>query len=178
VKRDGSLTNVWDARDEVPVGNTDADIYGTFGTNVMYKGFSVNLRMRTNLGGQMYNQTLANRVENANPVYNVDRRVLTDRWFQPGDVTKFRSLLNMDGLTRKDVTKATSRFVQDNNTLYFDAITLGYEFPNTLIKNWRLSRLQTFFYINNPFVVSSIKQERGLDYPFARTYSLTIQASF
>lgn len=178
VKRDGSLTNVWDARDEVPVGNTDADIYGTFGTNVMYKGFSVNLRMRTNLGGQMYNQTLANRVENANPVYNVDRRVLTDRWFQPGDVTKFRSLLNTDGLTRKDVTKATSRFVQDNNTLYFDAITLGYEFPNTLIKNWRLSRLQTFFYINNPFVVSSIKQERGLDYPFARTYSLTIQASF
>lgn len=178
IKKDGTLTNEWDARDEVPVGNTDADIYGTFGTNLMYKGFSFNVRMRTNLGGDAYNTTLAGRVENANPGFNVDRRVLTDRWFQPGDITKFRSLLNSNGNTRTDVTRATSRFVQVNNTLYCDAITLGYQFPDKLIKGWSLSRLQAYFYINNPFVVSSIKQERGLDYPFARTYSLTIQASF
>lgn len=178
IKQNGDLTNVWDARDQVPVGNTDAEVYGTFGTNFMYKGFSVNVRMRTTLGGDAYNYTIANRVENADPHYNVDRRVLTDRWFQPGDITSFRSLLNSSGFTRTDVTKATSRFVQVNNTLYCDAITLGYEFPTQLIQQWPLSRLQAFLYINNPFVVSSIKQERGTDYPFARTYSLSIQASF
>src|SRR5690606_28818362 len=108
--------------------------YGTFGTNFMYKGFSVNVRMRTTLGGDAYNYTIANRVENADPHYNVDRRVLTDRWFQPGDITSFRRLLNSSGFTRTDVTKATSRFVQVNNTLYCDAITLGYEFPTQLIQ--------------------------------------------
>ncbi|GAB3358901.1 TonB-dependent receptor [Arachidicoccus ginsenosidivorans] len=178
IKKDGTLTNTWDPRDEVPVGNTDADIYGTFGTNVMYKGFSINIRMRTNLGADAYNTTLADRVENANFKNNVDRRVYEDRWKQPGDVTMFKGVVDIEGKTRTDVTKATSRFVQSSNSLYCDAITLGYEFPANLIKKWTLSRLQTYLYINNPFVVSSIRQERGLSYPFARTYSLTIQASF
>ncbi|QEC70424.1 hypothetical protein FSB73_00540 [Arachidicoccus ginsenosidivorans] len=134
--------------------------------------------MRTNLGADAYNTTLADRVENANFKNNVDRRVYEDRWKQPGDVTMFKGVVDIEGKTRTDVTKATSRFVQSSNSLYCDAITLGYEFPANLIKKWTLSRLQTYLYINNPFVVSSIRQERGLSYPFARTYSLTIQASF
>ncbi|PUZ26752.1 TonB-linked outer membrane protein, SusC/RagA family [Chitinophaga costaii] len=175
---DGKQTYKWSPRDEVPVGDNQPKVTGNFGSNLMYKGFSINVSMRTELGGQMYNSTLSDRVENANPVYNVDIRVLTDRWQKPGDNARYKGLTNLNGNTRTDITKATSRFIQDNNTLYCDAITLGYLFPHLLTDQWKMSRLQCFFYINNPFLVSSIRQERGLSYPFARNYSFSLQLGF
>ena len=176
--RDGKQTYKWSPLDEVPVGDNAPKVTTNLGTNVMYKGASINVSMRTELGGQMYNSTLADRVENANPYYNVDIRVLTDRWQKPGDVARFKGLATLDGQTRTDITRATSRFIQKNNTLYCDAITLGYLFPRQLTNRWKMSRLQCYLYINNPFVVSSIRQERGVDYPFARNYSFSMQLGF
>jgi hypothetical protein len=144
----------------------------------MYKGASINVSMRTELGGKMYNRTLSDMVENANPIYNVDIRVLTDRWQKPGDKALYKGLATVDGQTRTDITRATSRFIQENNTLYCDAITLGYLLPQKLTNNWKMSRVQCYIYINNPFVVSSIKQERGVEYPFARNYSFSLQLGF
>jgi hypothetical protein len=176
--RDGQQTYRWDPRDEVPVGDNQPKVSGNLGTNFMYRGISVNVSMRTELGGQLYNKTLSDRVENADPVYNVDERVLTDRWQKPGDQAKYKGLATLDGTTRTDITRATSRFIQDNNTLYCDAITLGYLFPRRLTEKWKMSRFQCYVYINNPFVVSSIRQERGIDFPFARNYALSIQLGF
>lgn len=176
--RDGKQTYRWSPLDEVPVGDNQPKVSGNLGTNFMYKGASINISMRTELGGQMYNSTLADRVENANPYYNVDSRVLTDRWQKPGDIALYKGVATLDGQTRTDITRATSRFVQNNNTLYCDAITLGYLFSQRLTSRWKMSRLQCYVYINNPFVVSSIRQERGLDYPFARNYSFSMQLGF
>lgn len=176
--RDGQQTYLWNPQDQVPVGDNQPTVTGNLGTNFMYKGISVNVSMRTELGGQVYNRTLSDRVENADPVYNVDERVLTDRWQKPGDHARFKGLANIGGTTRSDITKASSRFIQDNNTLYCDAITLGYLFPRKLTNKWQMSRFQCYFYINNPFVVSSVRQERGLDYPFARNYALSVQVGF
>jgi len=176
--RDGKQTYLWNPLDEVPVGDNQPKVTGNIGTNFMYKGASINVSMRTELGGQMYNGTLADRVENADPHNNVDVRVLTDRWQKPGDVARYKGIATLDGQTRTDITRATSRFIQKNNTLYCDAITLGYLFPNRLTSRLKMSRLQCYVYINNPFVVSSIRQERGLDYPFARNYSFSLQLGF
>jgi hypothetical protein len=176
--RDGKQTYLWNPLDEVPVGDNQPKVTGNIGSNFMYKGASINVSMRTELGGQMYNGTLADRVENADPHNNVDVRVLTDRWQKPGDVARYKGVATLDGQTRTDITRATSRFIQKNNTLYCDAITLGYLFPNRLTSRLKMSRLQCYVYINNPFVVSSIRQERGLDYPFARNDSFSLQLGF
>ncbi len=39
--------------------------------------------MHYKFGGYMFNQTLVDRVENADPRYNVDRRALEQRWQKP-----------------------------------------------------------------------------------------------
>lgn len=41
-----------------------------------------------------------------------------------------------------------------------------------------LERLKLTFYANDLFRLSTVKQERGLDYPFARNYSLGLQVTF
>lgn len=176
--KSGQQTYLWNPSDEVPVGDNQPKINGTFGTNLSYKGFMLNIAMRLEDGGQMYNYTLANMVENANPDYNVDIRAMTERWDKPGDVAAFKGLTNINGITRTDVTNATSRFVEKNNTLYCDAISFGYLLPYKYARKIKASKIQAMFYINSPFVISTIKQERGLDYPFARTNSFSLQLGF
>ncbi|WP_255408027.1 hypothetical protein [Chitinophaga sp. MD30] len=41
-----------------------------------------------------------------------------------------------------------------------------------------MSNTRIDFYLNNPFRISSIKRERGLDYPFANTFSFNINTTF
>src|SRR4030095_15335524 len=81
------------------------------------------------------------KIENVNlRVTNADERVLTERWKQPGDNVPYKSLV-ADGSNGLTVTKATSRFVQDNNYLDASSITLGYTFPSGLawVKKLHLS---------------------------------------
>src|SRR5690606_41983082 len=46
-------------------------------------------------GGDLYNQTLVDRVENADPRFNVDRRVLEERWKNPGDQALYKNIADL-----------------------------------------------------------------------------------
>ena len=73
---------------------------------------------------------------------------------------------------------ATSRFVQKNNVLTLSSISLYYEFPIRLVKSMKLQRLRTSLYANDLYTFSSIEIERGSSYPYARSFSLAVTATF
>jgi len=166
-------TFVWNAADKVVVGNSLPNVRGLFGTNLMYKAISLGATFSYQFGGQIYNQTLVDRVENVDVRYNVDQRVYDGRWRQPGDQTFFKNIADAS------VTMPSSRFVQDNNELVCESISLQYDFQKTrLIRKLPAKTLRLGFYMNQPFRSSSVQQERGLNYPFAKTYSFSVQTSF
>ncbi|HEY8388168.1 MAG TPA: TonB-dependent receptor, partial [Parasegetibacter sp.] len=169
---DGKYSNTWNANDQIVAGTSTPDLFGNFGTNFMYKQWQLNLYLLYSLGSQAYNNTLVDRVENASPLFNVDRRALEQRWKQPGDISNFKNIANTT------VTKPTTRFVQENDYLRLNSFNLSYEFDKAQLTKTRLQRLKCTFYMNDVFTLSTIKQERGLSYPFARTFTLTIQAGF
>ena len=74
-------------------------------------------------GGDRYNQTLGDKVENVD-IYteNVDKRVLTSRWQKPGDKVKYKSIVNDRGSV--EITRPTSRFVQQYNALSWTSLEL------------------------------------------------------
>ena len=172
IKQDGTLTYTYDADDMVACGISESLYRGTFGFTAEYKGLGVSTTFSYLGGGQLYNTTLVNRIENVDIAYNVDRRVLSGRWTTPGQITQFKKY---DSSTS---TRPTSRFVQDQNELNFASASLYYEFPRRIASAMRMQRLRVTFYMNDIFTVSSIKIERGLDYPFARYMSLAINATF
>lgn len=176
VTSDGVVTNIWNSADQVVIGNTTPDAQGTFGVNAQWKNFSLYATFMYEWGGQRYNQTLADKVENVD-IYatNADRRVLTDRWQQPGDVAKYKRI---EAGSNIKTTRATSRFVQDYNCLSLNSITLGYDFDNKLIAPLHLSMLRFEVGANELFRWSSVKQERGLSYPYSRTLNFSLKASF
>lgn len=172
IKKDGSLTYTYDASDMVAAGNSAPKYQGNFGFTAEWKGIGLSTTF-TYLGGcQYYNSTLVDRVENVDMAYNVDRRVLTGRWKTPGQVTPYKKF---DSLT---TTRATTRFVQDRNELTWSSLTVYYDFPRKLIRPAYMQHLRLSFYINDITTVSSIDIERGLNYPFARTMSFKLSATF
>lgn len=171
-RANGTVTNQWIAADKQAMGNMDPKYEGTFGTFVGYKGFNLNALMRYRYGGQIFNATLLDRVENADVAYNVDRRVFEQRWRNPGDVTFFKNVAS------REKTKPSSRFVQDENTLSLESVSLSYDFTRQQISFLRMQNLRLTLYMNEVFRLSTVAQERGLDYPFARSFSFSLKTQF
>jgi len=180
VKLDGTKTFTWDPNDKLPCGEATATLKGMIGSNFSYKGFSFNINLSFQWGGQMYNQTLVDKIENVNLLLtNADERVLTERWKKPGDVVSFKSLV-ANGSGGLQLTNATSRFVQDDDYLQASSISVGYTFPSNLawVRKMKLSTPRLFITQNNVFRFGTIQTERGTSYPFARTFNFGLSTTF
>ncbi|MBQ3828213.1 MAG: SusC/RagA family TonB-linked outer membrane protein [Prevotella sp.] len=173
VKKDGTTTFVWNSDDLEIVGDTESDIYGNCGISAYYKGFTFALGMTYQFGGQLYNQTLVDKVENADLTKNVDRRVFSDRWTNPGDISRFKNIQD------QTTTRATQRFVEDNNVWTFSTLNISYDFDKIKpIKRIGFDRLRLAFDMSDIARISSIKTERGTNYPYAKSFSFSLQAMF
>jgi TonB-linked SusC/RagA family outer membrane protein len=168
-KLNGEYTTTWSAADQIVGGTMTPDLFGNLGTQFIYKQWQLNLYLLYSLGGETYNQTLVDRVENADPKFNVDRRVFEGRWKVPGDISRFKNITDLS------ITKPTSRFIENDNYIRLNSINVSYEFEKKRLERLKLQRLKIIFYANEVFNISTVKQERGLSYPFARSFTLTFQ---
>ncbi|UYQ95487.1 SusC/RagA family TonB-linked outer membrane protein [Chitinophaga horti] len=173
VKRNGELTYVWSADDQVVVGDNLPKYNGSFGINSQLRGLTLNLAFSYRLGGQIYNQTLVDKVENADINYNVDVRLLEGRWRTPGQQALYKNIADLSA------TRPTSRFVQDQHELILSSINFGYDFSQMrFVRSLKMNRLAATVTMNELARLSRVQTERGLDYPFARTMSFSLQANF
>lgn len=174
LRPDGTVTYEWNAADQVIVGNTEPKARGAFGLNARWKNFSIFTSFIYHFGGQQYNSTLVNYVENVNLMkQNADRRVSLLRWRNPGDVTCLKDIAES-----AYVTRPTSRFVQDENTLQFNSLSLSYDFNPQLLKKVHISMLRLTASMEDVGYWSSIRRERGLAYPYSRVFNFTLNVTF
>lgn len=175
IKRDGTYSFTYDTADEVVCGDTEPDVEGLVSTTLYYKGFSFSCYFRYEVGGQQFNSSLFDKVENigtADVYNNQDRRALYDRW----SVNNRNALFK--GISMVQKTDKSSRFVMDDNTLTCESVNIGYEFPFSIAKKFGMQALTLQASMNELFRWSTIKAERGIGYPFARTVSFSIGATF
>ena len=174
LRRNGDVTDVWSADEWTIIGDTAPKGQGSFGYTLSYKQLSMFASFLYTFGGDAYNNTLVSYVENADIRNdNVDKRVLLDRWQKPGDITTMKDIRD-----RNVTTGASSRFVQKNNTLQWSSLTMSYNFRPEQLKKLHLSGLRLSFTMNDLFYWSTIRQERGLDYPYSRSFNLTTNIIF
>lgn len=171
IKRNGAYTFVYDTNDKVIFGDTNPSGTGSVFSYLTYKRFALSCTFQYSFGGALYNETLATKVEGANPKYNADERVLNDRWKTPGTVAKYK---------RIDDTATpyqTSRFVQRNNYLRMSSLSLSYEVPTNFIQKYGLKRMFLELLTNDLFYLSTAKRERGLNYPYDRSFEFSLRFS-
>lgn len=172
IKKDGSLTYEYDVNDKVEVGDENPKFQGNVQTNFYWKGFNLYLLFNYEYGAKIYNTTLATKVEGADPLYNADKRVLYDRWKKAGDVAMFRRIDDTSDLYQ------TTRLVQDNNFINLSSLSLSYDVPQDILSRTFIERCKLTFSMTDVFRISSIKQERGTSYPFARSFSFALNLTF
>ena len=177
-----SQTTIWAVRSMGIDPQTGREVFLTRDgrlTNIYsYKGFSLTLAGQYHFGGQTYNKTLINKVENANLRLNADRRALYSRWQNPGDQVFFKAI---DGNIYKTDTKESSRFVMDDNEFYFSTVNLSYRLEGKKY-NWMkragISSATLGLYMEDICRFSTVKMERGIDYPFSRSVSMSLNVIF
>ncbi|RXM46902.1 SusC/RagA family TonB-linked outer membrane protein [Flavobacterium sp. YO64] len=176
LKKNGEATFILDKKDEVVMGNSREIATGVVSTSVNYKNFSLGVFIRYSFGAERFNTALYDKVENINSdniFDNQDARAFTDRWTTPGQIAQFKAI----GL--KNETPISSRFIQKDDYISGESLRLGYRVTSrTWLSKNGLAGLGFNAYANDFFRVSTIKAERGIEYPFSRIFSLSLNVSF
>ena len=175
IKKDGSQTYTYDVNDQVKVGDSTPKTEGVIGTSFYYKGLSCSINFRYRTGGQIFLNTLYDKVENISEEglrQNQDKRALYDRWKNPGDQAKFKAI----SLTEN--TPISSRFVSDENTFSCESLTVSYESQAKWLKYAGISSLSLSASSGDIFRISTVKNERGLNFPFQRSVNVSLGVRF
>ncbi|RAJ82218.1 TonB-linked SusC/RagA family outer membrane protein [Chitinophaga dinghuensis] len=175
--KDGQRTYDYRAADAVRIGNSQPSMQGVIGTSFQLKGFSLGINMRYMLNSWQLNSAVYNKVENVtlwqSMTENLDARALTGRWQKPGDQAQYK------GITITGTTPISSRFIQKENALTGESFSFGYDLMGApWLKRVGMNSLRLTGYMNDIFRLSTITRERGIDYPYARSVSFTVSASF
>lgn len=176
LRKDGQHTFEYDPNGQQVVGSSRPRAEGVVSTTLRYKGFTFGAYVRYLWHQKQLNSALYNKVENLSYAalrYNQDKRALYDRWKKPGDVSQFKDVSLTAG------TPISSRFIQTENSFSGESINLGYEFrEQQWLNKLSLSALSLTAYSNDVFFASNIRRERGIDYPFSRSISFSLRATF
>lgn len=82
-----------DPKEYVVIGDTEPLGSGSLGLHATYRNFTLTANFSYEFGSERYNETLVYYVENANiETENVDKRVLSQRWQNPGDKAPLKDI--------------------------------------------------------------------------------------
>ncbi|MCL2416454.1 MAG: SusC/RagA family TonB-linked outer membrane protein [Bacteroidales bacterium] len=181
--RYGQQTFQFDPLDITNVGERRPVLQGNINSNfVMFRRLTVMMVFHYAVQREIVNNTLFDRVENISMrqvMYNQDRRALHDRWHAPGDHAQFRTI-NLLGA--QDQIVLSDRFVQTENFISLETISIGWQFdPTGWIRNYGMSDLRLSLNLSGTSGIhrmSNILQERGILFPEATTIMFSINARF
>jgi TonB-linked SusC/RagA family outer membrane protein len=183
---DGKIT----VADKQILGKSTPSGYGTFSNTFRYKAFDLGIELQFNYGNQIMNLT---------------RHSGQDR---TGQANSYATVLNAWTPTNQNTSIAQDRpayvyyqteiystKVESGNFIRGRNVTLGYNFPDNLVKKIKLSRLRVYAQGQNLFLITkytgydpetstyngSSNFTQGIqfyDYPKPRTFLLGLNASF
>lgn len=172
IDKNGNYTFNYNAQDKVVVGNTNPKLEGSISTSLRWRKLSLYAGFSYTFGGDIYNITRAEKIENINVDINVDRRAFTERWNRPGDLVLYLKP------GESSVGRHTERFVERKNELYFSTLNISYDLTTAWLNKIGIKRLALGVGFNDIGRLSTVKYERGVGYPYMRGYNFTISPTF
>lgn len=176
VKKNGMYTFDYNTNDQVVVGSSRPNAEGVISTTLNYKGFTFGAFIRYIWHRDQFNSALYDKVENISYEalrFNQDKRALYQRWKNPGDITQFKSI------AVNTLTPISSRFIQTENSFSGESINIGYEFRDkSWLNKYSIAALTLNAYSNDLFYASTVSRERGIDYPYTRSVSMSVRVTF
>lgn len=179
--KNGEITTEYNESDKVMVGkNFTAPWQGGFGTSFGWKGLVLSAQFSWVADRWMYNNDRFFEESNGlYSVYNQSKRLLYDRWKNPGDVTD---------IPRHGVTpQMDSRFLENASFLRLKNLMLSYTLPQRWMQKTNFfSNVRVYLQGQNLLTFtgfSGLDPESSLNiyqaqYPMSRQYSFGLEVSF
>lgn len=188
------------------MGSALPTVYGSFGTNVSWKGINLGLLFTYSLGGKSTNsnyQSLMSLGTSASALHKdilnawtaapegmnaADRTKLED-----GTIIVDRGDVDKNGVPVANITlsqyndASSSRWLQKNDYLVFKNLNLSYDFPSVVTDALKMQGLNLGFSVENLFTITHMKGfnpqyswngGQGRNYVPARVFSFQLTARF
>lgn len=179
--KDGEITTEYREEDKVMTGKSyNTPWMGGFGTTLSWKGISLSAQFSWMADRWVFNNDRYFEENNGNySGYNQSKRLLYDRWKQPGDVTDIPRY----GV----VAQQDDRFLENSSFIRLKNLTISYSFPKELLRKTRfLSAVRIYLQGQNLLTFTDFT---GLDpeyagnvyigqYPATRQYTMGIDITF
>lgn len=134
-----STTNDYDAAGNFIVGNPNPKLTGGFSNTFSAFGFDLSILFQGVFGNQITNGA-GGFMSSSFAWFDNQTTDQLKRWQKPGDKTQVPQLR----LGYDNGVSASSRYVYDGDYVRLKNITLGYNFPKTLIGKWGLKNLRLY----------------------------------
>lgn len=179
--KEGEVTTEFNESDKVMIGKSHiAPWQGGFGTTLQWRGLSVSAQFSWVADRWMFNNDRFFEESNGlYSAYNQSRRLLYDRWKQPGDVTD---------IPRYGVTpQMDSRFLENASFLRLKNVMISYSLPDKVLRRTKFfTSMRIYLQAQNlltftPFTGIDPESSSNVykaQYPMARQYSMGIDLSF
>lgn len=179
--KEGNITNEFSEGDKVLMGKScNAPWQGGFGTTLSWKGITVSAQFSWVADRYMMNN---DRFFNENGAaysnYNMSRKLLYDRWRNPGDVVS---------VPRLDIPmQFDDRLLEDASFLRLKNLSVSYDLPKSLLQATKvIERVRVFGQAQNLFTWTKFQ---GMDpestanyyqaaYPMSRQFSIGLEVGF
>ncbi|WP_443939875.1 SusC/RagA family TonB-linked outer membrane protein [Pedobacter sp. MW01-1-1] len=178
--------------DKVVIGTPYAKFTYGFALNTSYKSIDLRASFNGSYGNQVLDGQdyyLYNFEGSGNQYVDVADRYRNEA--NPGSGLNYRA--SRAG-TQSNSTRLSSFYLQDGSYFRCTNVTLGYNFPKTLVSKIKLSNIRVFASVDNAFTITNYKGYNpevdynaganltpGVDYgnyPLARTYNLGAKITF
>ncbi|MGD2035542.1 MAG: SusC/RagA family TonB-linked outer membrane protein, partial [Bacteroidales bacterium] len=190
---DGNITNVYSDADRVILDKSPLPkFYGSFYTNLSYKGIDLSALFYYNYGNHIFSYFVYQSESDGTNITDNQSRVMLDAWKQPGDITDVP-----ETRVGNDRAYLTDRNLENGNYLRLREVTLAYNLPKSLISKIKMRSLRVYVKGTNLFTITAYKgfdPEIGYNssetdatpvgsfdentYPASRTFSFGIDVGF
>ena len=191
-----TTTNDYNATQEHAVGKATPLFSGGINTQLSWNGIFLHINSNFMYGNQIYNYTRhSSDADGAYLGYNQlsieNSRQGWSRWTKPGDIaTHPKATLNGN----RSANQISSRYLEDGSYFRLKNLTVGYDFPISLIKKAHMTKCRIYFSADNLFTATKFS---GMDpeitietssgnlagmytdnYPVGRTFQGGVEISF
>ena len=147
-----TTTNTYSRATERFVGKSAIpDVRGAFNLSTAFKGVSLQVLFRYQLGGYGYDGGYADLMNNHQVGQNNFHTDIRSRWLQEGDVT---NVPRYDSDLSQNYSSQSTRFLLDASYLSLANIRLGYTLPRTLTERFGVRNLSVFASGDNLFLLT------------------------
>jgi TonB-linked SusC/RagA family outer membrane protein len=133
------------------------DLFGTFGTNVAYKGLKLEVLFAYQFGGMMYDSNYLALMHSGVTYGSALSVDALDRWQKPGDIT---NVPRMDINRNTQSSAASDRWLVSSDYLSLRQVNLSYKMPSDLVS--KIGVDNATLYVNGENLLLSSKRQ-GMD---------------